>query len=106
MLHKDSNGKVQHHREQRKVVTHRNLYNLPYYSTKDVSGVFLLRMDLARRQKKLLLNYIYRKKSILSILLVIMIILIRKIYFNINFKLIIKIYYICIIYYINNLNKK
>ena len=42
LLHKDSNGKVKHHREQRKVVTHRDLYNLPYYSTKDVSGVFFI----------------------------------------------------------------
>ncbi len=106
LLHKDSDGKVQHHREQRKVITHSDSYNLPYYSTKDVSGVFLLRIDLAQSKKKLLLNYIYRKKSILLILLVIMIILIRKIYFNINFKLFIKIYYICIIYCINNLNKK
>ena len=49
---KDSEGNVEHHTEQRKVVTHRDSYNLPYYSTKDVSGLFLLRMDLAQAKKK------------------------------------------------------
>ena len=49
---KDSEGKVKHHTEQRRVVTHTDSYNLPYYSTKDVSGLFLLRMDLAQAKNK------------------------------------------------------
>jgi len=49
---RDSEGKTQTHTETRKVVTHTDSYNMPYYSTKDVSGLFLLRMDIAQAKEK------------------------------------------------------
>ena len=48
----NSEGKTETHTETRKVVTHTDSYNMPYYSTKDVSGLFLLRMDIAQAKQK------------------------------------------------------
>ena len=63
LLHKVSNGKVQHHREQRKVVTNRDSYNLPYYSTKDVSGVFFIENGACSSSKKTFIK-LYLQKEI------------------------------------------
>ena len=63
LLHKDSNGKVKHHRVQRKVVTHGDSYNLPYYSTKDVSGVFFIENGACSSSKKTFIK-LYLQKEI------------------------------------------
>lgn len=43
---------VQHHTRQEKVVTHRETFDLPYYSERDVSGLFYLNCDAAYVQSK------------------------------------------------------
>jgi len=48
----NNEGKTETHTETRKVVTHTDSYNMPYYSSKDVSGLFLLRMDIAQAKQK------------------------------------------------------
>jgi len=51
---KTSKG-VRHNTKREKVVTHTETYTLPYYSERDVSGLFYLNCDAAKVEKK---NYI------------------------------------------------
>ena len=49
---RDKNGHVHHHTRREKVVTYTETYSLPYYSERDVSGLFYLNCDAAYVQKK------------------------------------------------------
>ena len=60
---RDSKGRIQHHSERRKVVTHRDSYDLPYYSFKDVSGLFLLNLNQTKAKQKVYIK-LYLKKEI------------------------------------------
>ena len=50
--YKDSNGHTQHRTERVRVDTHHDSMNMPYYSARDVSGLFLLDIDRANANKK------------------------------------------------------
>ena len=49
---RDKDGHVHHHTRQEKVVTYTETYSLPYYSERDVSGLFYLNCEKAYVQKK------------------------------------------------------
>ncbi len=49
---RDSEGKVHKYTERRKVISRVDSFNLPYYSVKDVSGLFLLNLELAQAKSK------------------------------------------------------
>ena len=49
---RDKDGHVHHHTRTEKVVTYRETYSLPYYSERDVSGLFYLNCDAAYIRKK------------------------------------------------------
>jgi len=48
----DSKGRVHTQTRREKVTTHRDSYDLPYYSSRDVSGLFYLNCEKAFAQKK------------------------------------------------------
>ena len=50
---KDKLGRVQQHTRTEKVVTFSDKYDMPYYSERDVSGLFYLNCDKAIAQKKI-----------------------------------------------------
>lgn len=50
--HRDSKGHIHHSTERVRVNTHFDSMNLPYYSARDVSGLFLLDIDRANVNKK------------------------------------------------------
>ena len=60
---RDNKGHVHHHSSQTKVVTHTESYNLPYYSFKDVSGLFLLNLNEAEVKQKIYIK-LHLKKEI------------------------------------------
>ena len=49
---RDKDGHVHHHTRTVRVVTHTEIYSLPYYSERDVSGLFYLNCDRAQLERK------------------------------------------------------
>ena len=49
---RDKDGHVHHHTRTERVVTYRETYSLPYYSERDVSGLFYLNCDAAYIRRK------------------------------------------------------
>ena len=53
---RDKNGHVHHHTRRERVTTYTETYSLPYYSERDVSGLFYLNCNEAMVRKKIILN--------------------------------------------------
>ena len=49
---RDKNGHVRHYTTRERVVTYRETYSMPYYSERDVSGLFYLNCDKAYVERK------------------------------------------------------
>lgn len=60
---RDKDGHVHHRTERVRIDTHHESMNLPYYSAKDVSGLFLLDIDRAAASKKAFIK-LHLKKEI------------------------------------------
>ena len=59
---KDSNGRVTHKTRRRKIITFFDTMNLPYYSTKDVSGLFLLDVNQTVNKNKMFIKLHLQKE--------------------------------------------
>ena len=62
ILRQISKGNIHYHIATRKVVTLTDSCNLPYYSIKDISGLFLFKLNVSEFKKKCFIKFFLEKE--------------------------------------------